>query len=78
MNLADQNSLPGKSKRRAMLLGEVSSRESIRRRTDPNLEIAEDVFSPEVVRALLDEWLVPAIVDSLMQDLRNAALEGEG
>jgi hypothetical protein len=46
-------------------------------REQPDLEISEDTFSDEAVRALLDEWLVPAIVDSLIRNLVNSPLRGE-
>jgi hypothetical protein len=44
-----------------------------RRRIDPDLEIDEAIWSDEVVRRLLDDWLIPAIVDRILGDLVNSA-----
>jgi hypothetical protein len=71
MNETDSHSLPSRSNWHDMLLAKACLREQ------PDLEISEDTFSDEAVRALLDEWLVPAIVDSLIRNLVNSPLRGE-
>lgn len=69
---------PNKSSRRDMLLAKTGSgEERIRHQTDADLEIAENVFSDEAVGALLDEWLIPAVVDCLIRDLMNSAMASE-
>jgi hypothetical protein len=60
MTVIDSNSLRSRSNWHDMLLAEAAWREQ------PDLQIAEDTFSDAALRALLDEWLVPAIVDSLI------------
>jgi hypothetical protein len=43
-----------------------------RRRVDPDLEIAENIWSDEALLGLLEQWLVPAIVDSIIGDLLDS------
>jgi hypothetical protein len=45
------------------------------RRADPDVEIAVGTFSDEAVRGLLEDWLVPAVVDSLIRDLMTSTVE---
>ena len=78
MSAPAQNSAPYAHGGRGMLRGKAASSGStkrLRRQPDPDLEIAEDIFGGDVLRALVDEWLVPAIVDGLIRDLMNAAME---
>lgn len=63
---------------RAIVLGEAhpgGKTKQRRRQTEPDLEIAENIFGDEAVIALLDEWLVPAIVDGLIRDIMNSVVE---
>jgi hypothetical protein len=41
----------------------------LRGRTYIDLEIDDDVISEEAVHALVNDWLVPAIVDGILRDL---------
>jgi hypothetical protein len=41
-------------------------------RIDPDLEIFEPIWSDEVVRGLLDDWMVPAIVDHIIAKLLHS------
>jgi hypothetical protein len=80
MNPAGQRSLRSQPNGSDIVLDEGHSVERTkrpRRWTDLDLEIAENTFSDEAVRALLDEWIVPTIVESLVHDLMNATLENE-
>ena len=43
-----------------------------RHRIDPDLEVAENTWSDEALYGLLDQWLVPAIVDGIIRDLLNS------
>jgi len=73
----DHDRLPEVTNRRGMLQVEAhpgGQTKQRRRRTEPDLEIAGDVFSDEAIRALVDDWLVPAIVDGLIRDLTNPAV----
>ena len=36
-----------------------------------DLDVDQSVLSNEVVHALMDEWLVPAMVDEILRDLMN-------
>jgi len=56
-------------------VGDRSNEESARRRSDPDLEIPENLCSVEAVRGLLEQWLVPAIVENLVTDLLNGGNE---
>ena len=72
MNLAGRTS-PSNSHDRDMLQADGrSSGKQARHRIDPDLEIAENAWSDEAVRDLLDEWLVPVIVDSIIGDVLNS------
>ncbi len=67
MDANGQNSVPGHPNARGMLGAETLSGETrARYRTGPLLEIAQDTFSDDVIRRLIDDWLVPAIVDNLI------------
>lgn len=48
-----------------------SDRKPPRRRSDPDLSIAENVLTHEAVCVLLEQWLVPVVVDDLMRELLN-------
>jgi hypothetical protein len=52
----------------ALRCGDNPQRQGI----DPDLEIVEAIWSDEVVRGLVDEWLVPAVLDRVMGDLLNS------
>jgi hypothetical protein len=78
VNVTGHISLPGNPRGSDILVAKgVSGTEQTRRPTDPDLQIAEDIFDPAAVRGLIDEWLVPAIVDSLIQDFMNSSLQQE-
>ena len=70
--------LPGNSNRSNMLGAEGGSdKERSRRRTNTDLEIAEDIFTDEAVRRFFEEWLVPVIVDRRIRNLMNSSLQQE-
>ena len=78
MNSASQESGPTESNARGIVVGEAhpgGKTKQRRRRTEPDLEIADNILGDEVIRGLLDEWLVPAIVDSLIRDLPRCAVD---
>ena len=39
------------------------------RRNQPNLDVGSSVFGKSAIRGLIDEWLVPMVVDSIIHDL---------
>ena len=43
-----------------------------RDRIDPDLEIDEAIWNDETVRGLLEDWLIPAIVDRVIGDLLHS------
>jgi hypothetical protein len=44
---------------------------SSRRRLDPRLQIAGGVFSKETVGQIVDDWIVPALVDEFLRRRMN-------
>lgn len=40
-------------------------------RTDADLEIGSNILSDGSLRALLDEWIVPVVVEGIIRDLWN-------
>jgi hypothetical protein len=40
-----------------------------RRRIDPDLEVTENIWSEAVLYGLLDQWIIPAIVNGIIRDL---------
>jgi hypothetical protein len=64
---------PSHAHRRDMLLTDGRSGAKHRRcRADVDLEIGQSMLSDDAVRALLDEWIVPIIVESVIGDLWNS------
>jgi hypothetical protein len=45
-------------------------------RRGPDLEIGNDVFTGEQTRGLIDDWLVPMLVDGLVRQLLDGRQEG--
>lgn len=43
-----------------------------RHRIDPDLEVAENTWSDDALCGLLNQWLVPAIVNGIIRDLLNS------
>lgn len=73
MDRTGHYSLFGKSARGDMLLARDGSGEKhFQRRTESDLEIDGGLFSDAEVHGLLDDWLVPAIVDNLIRDVVNS------
>ena len=72
MDLPDKTS-PSDRHRHDMLLADGQAGTKHRgRRTDVDLEIGPSLLSDDAVRALLDEWFVPVIVDSVIGDFWNS------
>ncbi|PYT26954.1 MAG: hypothetical protein DMG57_19845 [Acidobacteria bacterium] len=46
-------------------------------RTQPDLQIAQDIFGDKAVYRLVDDWLAPAIADAVVRDLMKADLNEE-
>ena len=68
----------GESPRGDTLLARDGSGEKhVQSQTEADLEIDEGLFSDAEVRGLLDDWLVPALVDSLIGDILNSHSRSE-
>lgn len=63
---------PGRDRLQA---GGHSNGKQTRHRIDPDLVVAENIWTDEVVLGLLERWLVPAIVDSLIRELLNSRVD---
>ncbi len=73
MNLARQ------PEGRAIVLDQARSggkRDKQERKNETGVQI-ENILDAAAIRGLLDEWLVPAIVDRFIQDLTDSSLDGE-
>jgi len=80
MILPGQNSTPNQPEGRGIVLSEASSGDKTkqrRRRNETGIQI-ENILDATVIRGLVDEWLVPAFVDSFIRGLMNSSLDGEG
>jgi hypothetical protein len=63
---------------RGVVLGEArpgGKTKQRRRQSEPHLEIAENIFGEETVMALLDKWIIPAIVDEFIRDKMNSVVK---
>jgi hypothetical protein len=52
----------------------IADRSDAKRRRDRlelDIEIVAPIWSDEVVRGLVEDWLVPAVVDYIISDLLN-------
>jgi len=64
-----------------MLCGEEAASPQVKKprrkqdRPGPGMEIVDDVFTADQVRGLLDDWLVPALVETF---IRERIQNGEG
>lgn len=79
MNLPRQNSVPNQPEGRGIVLGEAGfggETKQRRRRNETGVQI-ENILDAAAIRGLVDEWLVPAIVDRLVRDLMNSTLQEE-
>jgi hypothetical protein len=79
MNLPSQSSIPNQPEGHGIVLGEALSggkREQRRRRNEAGVQV-ENILDAAAIRGLLDEWLVPAIVERFIRDLTNSSLDGE-
>lgn len=47
------------------------------RRNEPILEIGDNVLADEAICGLLEDWLIPSIVDGLVRDLMNTIPKAE-
>ena len=76
MRFLDPSPPPPVPNGRGIVLGAacpVGKTKQRRRQSEPQLEIAEDIFGEETVKALLDKWIIPAIADGLIRDIMNSA-----
>jgi hypothetical protein len=46
--------------------------EQARRGTDPSLEISKNIWTDNSMHGLLEQWLIPTIVDRVIRDLLNS------
>jgi hypothetical protein len=79
MNLSRQHSSTRQPRDRGIVLGEAGSgskHESRRRRNEASVQV-ENILDAAGIRGLVDEWLVPALVDGLIRELRDSSLDGE-
>jgi hypothetical protein len=61
-----------------MFSDEAKSRGKGRERRRVDLEIPSAVLTEEALRGLIDDWLAPAIADTLMQQLIASAARERG
>lgn len=73
MNLARQPEGRGIVLDQARSGGKRDKRE---RKNETGVQI-ENILDAAAILGLLDEWLVPAIVDRFIQDLTDSSLDGE-
>jgi hypothetical protein len=60
--------------REGMVLGQpdgATKKQQPRRRTEPVLELADNVFGEDAIRGLLNELLVPAIAEGIIRDIHG-------
>jgi hypothetical protein len=80
--LARQNPVLAQPEDRGIVLDEVGADARARtkpalRRNEPILEIGDNVLADEAVCGLLEDWLIPSIVDGLLRDLMNTIPRAE-
>jgi hypothetical protein len=76
----EPNSTPRSSDKRAIFSGKrvstIGEPGHPGRRPEVGIEVGQEVFREEVVYAVVNDWLVSAIVESIIKEQTNLALGG--
>jgi hypothetical protein len=69
MKIADRTSPWNSQGREIVTLEDRAAGQQTQHSCDPAIDISEHLWSDEAARDLVEEWLVPSIVDRIVRDL---------
>ena len=81
MHLLDQARPPLTKDGRVIVVGKADSsamRERGGRRLAPDLQLERDMFGDACVSGLVDDWIVPMVVERIVQDILKPPSNTEG